>query len=87
MEYQSTSQLKQPGRTIVQRLKNTLSLPKLKLAYVDGPTSWPRQSAQGDRDRAPADFSTRVTDGPTSWSDGPPTTELLFCAFTKDFVF
>jgi hypothetical protein len=51
----------------VQRLKNTVSLPKLNSAYADGPASCPGLSAQGDRDRALADFSGRVADGPASW--------------------
>jgi hypothetical protein len=52
----------------VQRLKNTVSLPKLNSAYADGPTSCLGLSAQGDRDRALVDFSGRVADGPASWT-------------------
>jgi hypothetical protein len=56
---------KSPRRSVVQGHKNTLSLPKLNSAYVDGPASWPGRSAKGDRDRAPADFSSKVANGPT----------------------
>jgi hypothetical protein len=39
------------GQFVVQRLKNTLSLPKLNLAYADDPATWPGRSARGDRDK------------------------------------
>jgi hypothetical protein len=38
---------KNPGRSIVQGHKNTLSLPKLNSSYADGPASWPGRSAKG----------------------------------------
>jgi hypothetical protein len=54
-------------RSIMQGHKNTISLPKLNSAYANGLASWPRRTAKGDRDRAPAYFSGRVVDGPAFW--------------------
>jgi hypothetical protein len=36
-----------PGWSVVQGHKNTLSLPKLNSSYADGPASWPEWSAKG----------------------------------------
>jgi hypothetical protein len=55
-------------------------MPKLNSAYADGPATWPGRSVKGDRDKAPADFSDRV-------ADGPPTTELKFWLFQKILYF
>jgi hypothetical protein len=57
---------KNPKRSVVQWLKNTMSLPKLNSAYADGPASWSGRSAKGHRDMGPADFSGRVANGPAS---------------------
>jgi hypothetical protein len=54
-----------------------VSLPKLNSAYADSSASWLGWSVKGDIDRAPADFSGRVT-------DGPPTIEMIFlCLFKR----
>ena len=37
---------KNPGRSVVQGLKNTPSLPKLNSSYANGPASWPGRSAK-----------------------------------------
>jgi hypothetical protein len=37
---------KNPGQSLVQGLKNTLSLPKLNSSYADGPTSWPGRTTK-----------------------------------------
>jgi hypothetical protein len=72
----------------VQGHKNTLSLPKLNLAYADVLASWPRWTAKGDRDRAPAYLFGRVADGPAFWP-GRSVDHIddIFFACSKEFVF
>jgi hypothetical protein len=72
----------------VQGLKKTMSLPKFNSGYADGPASWPRRFAKGDRDMAPADFSGRVADGPASWSGRSADHRVdIFALFQKILYF
>lgn len=76
---------KNPGQSIVQGLKNTLSLPKLNSVYADGPASWlgwQRRETETRRQQ------TSLTESRTSQppgSDVLPTTELIFLRFFKRF--
>jgi hypothetical protein len=69
---------KNPGRSVVQGLKNTLSLRKLNSSYADGPASWPGRSAR-ERQR-------QTTSRPLWQSRGRSAEhrENRFCASSKE---
>jgi hypothetical protein len=76
---------KKPGRSVVQGLKNTLSLPNsIHLMQTVQPPG-PDGPQKGDRDRRPADLSGRVAGDPVFWPEQyTDHRENRFCASSKE---